>query len=630
MDMMSCILQRIFSWKCITEVIIIISVLQLFGCFTESTDKVDYSYTININADSAIEVDSVRVIVMANETIVLSETYKESDIQENILVINFSASSSDSIKVEYEVYSKDRLIGQETHGFDDDGGNKTADNPVELDSAIIYEITDLIDTVQPLAAVVSPTSGSKVTESPVLIQVAASDTQSGIEWVKIGDSTGVPAGEGIYELYVHLDSGINSIQIVVQDVSGNQRPLNISLNYNPDAVDTTGPVLERVAPAKDTVSDDSVLILVSAVDSLNEVEWVTINGIDAVLEDGTYGRYIKLDKIDNPIEIIAQDNHANMNKDTLALILTYIPQTPTNNAPLLTAPIDTTITSGQQLTITLEAVDPDSNSLTYSAPSLPAGASFTDLQFQWTPDSTQAGTHTVLFQVTDDGEPEMIDTARITITVQKLNKAPVLTVLEDTTIKMDQKLTITLSALDPDSDALTYDVMEKPDSASFLDTLFSWTPRQADTGTHTVKFKVTDDGTPQGIDSITITVTVLQIITDFEFTSNTGNNMVVGIPAAANPTVVGAPLAIGDTIAVFTPGGLLVGKIPWNDSPAVIIVWGDDTQTVEVEGIEEGEELIFKIFDVSEGTVVRVNPSYESGTQTYISNGIAVLDGLSE
>ncbi len=62
-----------------------------------------------------------------------------------------------------------------------------------------------------------------------------------------------------------------------------------------------------------------------------------------------------------------------------------------------------TIKEGQKLTIQLEASDPDSDLLTFTASPLPLGASFdTDTGlFFWTPTHTQSGEYTIRFSVTD-------------------------------------------------------------------------------------------------------------------------------------------------------------------------------------------------------------------------------------
>ncbi|MFV2065911.1 MAG: putative Ig domain-containing protein, partial [Pirellulales bacterium] len=82
-------------------------------------------------------------------------------------------------------------------------------------------------------------------------------------------------------------------------------------------------------------------------------------------------------------------------------------------------PVDQEVDEGRELTFTISASDADlpANSLSYSAPNLPAGASFDPSTgiFRWTPSDDQGpGSYDVTFAV-DDGS--LTDAATVTITV---------------------------------------------------------------------------------------------------------------------------------------------------------------------------------------------------------------------
>ena len=75
-----------------------------------------------------------------------------------------------------------------------------------------------------------------------------------------------------------------------------------------------------------------------------------------------------------------------------------------NQPPVLASIGNKSVNEGQALTFTVSATDPDGDSLTYSASSLPSGATFTPATrtFAWTPASGQAGSYpNVHFQVSD-------------------------------------------------------------------------------------------------------------------------------------------------------------------------------------------------------------------------------------
>lgn len=92
---------------------------------------------------------------------------------------------------------------------------------------------------------------------------------------------------------------------------------------------------------------------------------------------------------------------------------------PTNRGPDLVDQPDTATAENQYLTFTLEASDPDEDSIAFSSPDLPSGATLDAVTgvFEWTPTYQQAGLYTVTFIATDYGTPALADTEQTDITV---------------------------------------------------------------------------------------------------------------------------------------------------------------------------------------------------------------------
>ncbi|KPJ58133.1 MAG: hypothetical protein AMJ46_14620 [Latescibacteria bacterium DG_63] len=90
-----------------------------------------------------------------------------------------------------------------------------------------------------------------------------------------------------------------------------------------------------------------------------------------------------------------------------------------NHAPDLVDQADTTVAENQYLTFTLEAIDPDGDSIFFFSPDLPEGAALNSLtgHFWWTPTYAQSGLYTVTFIATDLGYPALSDTEQTDITV---------------------------------------------------------------------------------------------------------------------------------------------------------------------------------------------------------------------
>jgi hypothetical protein len=70
------------------------------------------------------------------------------------------------------------------------------------------------------------------------------------------------------------------------------------------------------------------------------------------------------------------------------------------------------------LSFSITAVDPDGDTITYSASNLPYGAVFTSQTFSWTPSYTQAGEYEVTFTASDGLDQ---DSETIIINVNDVN-----------------------------------------------------------------------------------------------------------------------------------------------------------------------------------------------------------------
>ena len=94
----------------------------------------------------------------------------------------------------------------------------------------------------------------------------------------------------------------------------------------------------------------------------------------------------------------------------------YRPQlSQVNSSPPVLNPVgNKTVQAGQTLEIFVSGTDPDSNPLTYSATGLPAGATFENQIFSWTPDA--AGTYEGVTFTVSDGQYTDSETISITVT----------------------------------------------------------------------------------------------------------------------------------------------------------------------------------------------------------------------
>ena len=181
-----------------------------------------------------------------------------------------------------------------------------------------------------------------------------------------------------------------------------------------------------------------------------------------------------------------------------------------NRAPVLNPIGDKSVDEGQTVTFSISASDlDDDDPLTYSASNLPGGANFNPATktFSWTPSYDQVGTYpNVHFEVSDG---HLTDSEDIMITVNDVNRAPVLNPIGDKSVDEGQTLTFTISASDlDDDDPLTYSASNLPGGANFnpATKTFSWTPSYFHAGSYQVYFEVNDIGGLTDSETIAITV----------------------------------------------------------------------------------------------------------------------------
>ncbi|MFW5639690.1 MAG: putative Ig domain-containing protein, partial [Thermodesulfobacteriota bacterium] len=172
------------------------------------------------------------------------------------------------------------------------------------------------------------------------------------------------------------------------------------------------------------------------------------------------------------------------------------------------------------------AEDPDMDELTYRAEDLPSDANFDPLSqiFSWTPGLQDAGSYTVRFIVTDDGEPPMSDEMEVNITVGNREFAPQLNPIGDKIVNLalfdgPGSLSFTVTASDLNGDPLTFNTSGLPIEGVESDGSFNPNTQQfnwptiifssesgSDLGNYPVGFTVTDSTNLSDSENILIRV----------------------------------------------------------------------------------------------------------------------------
>lgn len=163
------------------------------------------------------------------------------------------------------------------------------------------------------------------------------------------------------------------------------------------------------------------------------------------------------------------------------------------------------------LPITLSGTDANGDTVTYSIISNPTHGTLSEFNTStgavtYNPTANYNGTDFFTFR-SDDGIANS-NTGTISLTVNAVNDAPVLTAIGNKSTNENQLLSFTITATDVDGDPLSYSAANLPVGAAFATStrIFSWTPTFDQSGIYkNVRFSATD-GTLSASEDITITV----------------------------------------------------------------------------------------------------------------------------
>jgi hypothetical protein len=190
-----------------------------------------------------------------------------------------------------------------------------------------------------------------------------------------------------------------TIVVTATDSAGNEATLEFTI-----VVDTTGPTITEPTAEPDSEGnlDVSVGDAVSATYQINEGEVIDAEIVDGVITIPGFGE-------DDTYTIVVTATDSAGNEATLEFTIVVV----LSNQPPVLAPIgDKEVNTGQILTITLSAFDPEGQDLTFTATPMP-GATLTGSVFTWTP--LTSGNYQITFEVSDGA---LSDTEQITITVK--------------------------------------------------------------------------------------------------------------------------------------------------------------------------------------------------------------------
>ncbi|MBW8682987.1 Ig-like domain-containing protein [Chitinophaga rhizophila] len=202
--------------------------------------------------------------------------------------------------------------------------------------------------------------------------------------------------------------------------------------------------------------------------------------------------------------------------DTAILRLTI---TPVNDAPVA---VDDSLTIAEDQigtgNVLTNDTDIEGDALTASLVTAPANGTVVlnaDGSFTYTPNADYNGLDSLVYQVCDNGTPNLCDTAVLRLTITPVNDAPV-AIDDSLTIAEDQVGTgnVLTNDTDIEGDALTASLVTAPVNGTVVlnaDGSFTYTPNADYNGLDSLVYQVCDNGTPSLCDTAILRLTITPV-----------------------------------------------------------------------------------------------------------------------
>ena len=317
--------------------------------------------------------------------------------------------------------------------------------------------------------------------------------------------------------------GPSTNTVTVRVTDNGQPPLSDTKSFTVFVNEVnTAPVL--TVPADQTINDQATLnVSASATDSDIPTNTLTFSLVSAptgmTINTNTgaisWTPTLAQAPSTNTVTVRVTDNGQPPLSDTKSFDVTV---KQLNSAPVLPPSTNYTINELTTLIVTNTATDAETNALSYMMLSPPDHASIdTNGVITFSPDEAQGpGVYALTTVVTDNGTPNLSATNTITVTVNEVNSAPLLTVPGTQMVNESDLLSVYASATDSDipANTLTFSLVSPPAGMSISPTtgLIQWVPGEAQgPSTNSITVVVTDDGSPNLSTTNSFTVIVLEV-----------------------------------------------------------------------------------------------------------------------
>ena len=196
----------------------------------------------------------------------------------------------------------------------------------------------------------------------------------------------------------------------------------------------------------------------------------------------------------------------------LSFTMTAVAQSGGNNPPVISGSPPTTATIGQQYVFRPTASDRDGDRLRFGISNRPRWASFdSDTgRLAGTPGSRDRGTYTdIRIRVSDGVATRSLDPFRIVVGAGGQNRPPIIAGTPPASIAEGQAYSFRPNVSDPDGDALTFSISNRPTWATFNASTgqLAGTPGTGTVGTYSdIRIRVSDGVAQSALPAFSITV----------------------------------------------------------------------------------------------------------------------------
>jgi len=283
-----------------------------------------------------------------------------------------------------------------------------------------------------------------------------------------------------------------AFQIQVSSNSTTPPPANVAptIAGNPATTATVGQTY-TFAPVGDDANDDTLTFTIQ-----NKPAWLTftpstgrVTGTPATANIGSTGSIV----------IVVSDGQATSQLQFTITVQAATTTPPANRPPTITGTPATSVTAGNSYAFSPVGSDPDGNTLTYSIQNQPSWASFstTTGRLSGRPTTANVGTSGSIRISVSDGTAS-VSLASFTIQViAPANRAPTISGTPPLSINALTAYSFQPSASDPDGNALTFSIQNRPAWATFSTSTgrLSGTPALTDVATFSNIIISVSDGT---------------------------------------------------------------------------------------------------------------------------------------